>query len=63
MMGSPETEKDRSEDEGPQHDVTIAKPFAVAKFELTFDEWDACVAYGDCDPRISASGWAAADSR
>jgi formylglycine-generating enzyme required for sulfatase activity len=39
------------------HDVTIAKPFAVSKFELTFDEWDACAAHGDCDPHVSASGW------
>jgi formylglycine-generating enzyme required for sulfatase activity len=57
MMGSPETEKDRSAVEGPQHRVTIAQPFAAAKFELTFAEWDTCVAYGDCDPRISDSGW------
>ena len=32
----------------PQHTVTIAKPFAVAKYELTFTEWDACVAGGGC---------------
>jgi formylglycine-generating enzyme required for sulfatase activity len=44
-------------DEGPPHGVTIAKPFAVARFELTFDEWDACAAHGDCDPLISASGY------
>jgi formylglycine-generating enzyme required for sulfatase activity len=25
-------------------DVTIAAPFAVGKFEVTFEEWDACVA-------------------
>ncbi len=43
--------------EQPPHLVTIARPFAVAKFELTFDEWDACVVYGDCDPHISAGGW------
>ena len=43
MMGSPETEKDRGKDEGPQHGVTIAKPFAVSKFDVTFAEWDACV--------------------
>jgi formylglycine-generating enzyme required for sulfatase activity len=24
--------------------VTIARPFAVSKFEVTFEEWDACVA-------------------
>ena len=29
--------------EGPLHRVTIAQPFAVSKFEVTFDEWDACV--------------------
>jgi len=28
--------------------VTIAKPFAVGKFEVTFDEWDTCVAHGWC---------------
>jgi len=28
-MGSPATEADRSPNEGPQHEVTIAKPFAV----------------------------------
>ena len=56
-MGSPANEKDRSKDEGPQHGVTIAKPFAVARFELTFDEWDACAAHGDCDPHITDSGW------
>ena len=54
-MGSPSARKRR--DEGPQHQVTIATPFAVSKFELTFDEWDACAAHGDCDPQVSASGW------
>jgi Sulfatase-modifying factor enzyme 1 len=51
-MGSPADEKDRSDNEGPQHKVTIAQRFAVAKFELSFDEWDACAAQADCDPRI-----------
>ena len=41
----------------PQHDVTIAKPFAVSRFELTFADWDACVAYGDCDSHISSDNW------
>ena len=40
----------------PLHKVTIAKVFAVSKYELTFAEWDACVAYGDCNPRISDFG-------
>ena len=37
-------------DEQPVHRVTIA-PFEVGKFELTFDEWDACVADGGCSHR------------
>ena len=48
MMGSPESEPGRGSDEGPQRRVTIAKPFAVGKFEVTFAEWDACVKAGQC---------------
>lgn len=57
MMGSPATEKGHSVAEEPQHTVTIAERFAVSKFELTFADWDACAAYGDCDPQISDSGF------
>ena len=46
MMGSPEGEGDSNE--RPQHQVTIPKPFAVGKYEVTFDEWDACVGQGGC---------------
>ena len=46
MMGS----TDGDNDEKPAHEVTIAKPFAVGKFEVTFDEWDACAADGGCMP-------------
>ena len=48
MMGSPASEEGRSEDEGPQHEVKIARPFAVSRTEVTFSEWDACVASGAC---------------
>ena len=54
MMGSPKEEEDHRIDEGPQHKVIISKPFAVSRFELTFDEWDACAGSGDCDPTIIA---------
>lgn len=57
MMGSPPSEMDRRGNEGPQHAVAIAKSFAVSKFQLTFDEWDTCVDYGDCAPDISDAGW------
>jgi formylglycine-generating enzyme required for sulfatase activity len=59
MMGSPRTEKGRYDNEGPQHPVTIAKPFAVGKFDVTFDEWDACVRIGGCKPgsKLKDGGW------
>jgi formylglycine-generating enzyme required for sulfatase activity len=40
-MGSPPTEDRRSDDEGPQHRVTIAAPFAVGRFEITVDQFAA----------------------
>jgi formylglycine-generating enzyme required for sulfatase activity len=41
-MGSPKSEQGRS-DEGPQHQVTIAKPFAVGKFAVKRSEFAAFV--------------------
>ena len=32
----------------------IAKPFAVSKFKLTFDERDTCARYGDCSAGTSS---------
>jgi formylglycine-generating enzyme required for sulfatase activity len=49
VMGSPETELGRKDTESPQHKVTFAKKFAVGRFSVTFDEWDACVADGGCN--------------
>jgi formylglycine-generating enzyme required for sulfatase activity len=57
MMGAVETEPDPSPWKLPQHKVTILRSFAVSKFELTFDEWDACAAHGDCDPRVIDGGF------
>ena len=55
MMGSPQGKgKDR---ERPQREVTIAKAFAVSKFEVTFAQWDACVSYGGCAYRPKDQGW------
>jgi formylglycine-generating enzyme required for sulfatase activity len=48
-MGSPTNEPDRSDDEGPQHAVRVGRQFAVGRFALTFDEWDACVVDGGCN--------------
>jgi formylglycine-generating enzyme required for sulfatase activity len=53
-MGSPAGEG--STDEMPQHEVTIGRPFAVGKFEVTFAEWDECTAAGAC-PGVLDNGW------
>ena len=55
-MGSPATEQGRYNNEGPQHKVTIAKPFAVSKYDVTFADWDACVSVGGC-PKATDSGF------
>jgi formylglycine-generating enzyme required for sulfatase activity len=54
IMGSPKNESDRNASEGSPHEVTIATPFAVSKFEVTFEEWDACAAAAAC-PRVPES--------
>ena len=56
-MGSPATEAGRHSDE-QQRSVTIATPFAVGVHEVTFAEWDACVAGGGCGGhRPDDGGW------
>ena len=58
LMGSPSSEEGRSDWEGPQHWVTIKKPFAVGVYEVTFEEWDACVSAGGCGAyRPDDNGW------
>jgi len=48
-MGSPQTEAGHDETEEPQHLVTIGKSFAVAKYEVTYADWDACAKSGGCN--------------
>jgi formylglycine-generating enzyme required for sulfatase activity len=38
---------------GPKHEVTINKPFALGRFELTIEEWDACVKEKACQVIVS----------
>jgi formylglycine-generating enzyme required for sulfatase activity len=55
-MGSPPSEQHRGSE--TQHRVTITYPLGVSKFEITFDEWDACVKDGGCgDYRPDDQGW------
>jgi formylglycine-generating enzyme required for sulfatase activity len=55
MMGS--VEGVGSNQERPSRRVTIAKPIAVSKFEVTFQEWDACVTSGGCSHRPDDRNW------
>jgi formylglycine-generating enzyme required for sulfatase activity len=48
VMGSPDNEPGRGRDEGPQREVSVA-PFAMGKYEVTFAQWDACLAGGGCN--------------
>lgn len=56
QMGSPLDEPERDPDEGPQHEVCV-KPFALGKYEVTFADWDACVADGGCTLSPDDQGW------
>ena len=58
MMGSPDSEWGRFHNEGPQRQVTIPEPFAVGVYEVTFEEWDACVNDGGCNGyQPDGEGW------
>jgi formylglycine-generating enzyme required for sulfatase activity len=46
-----------TEYENPVHRVTIAKPFAIGRYEVTFDEWDRCVEEKGCKYPADDRGW------
>lgn len=48
VMGSPEGEDGHVVDE-TQHPVRIEKRFAVSKYAVTVEDWNACVTGGGCD--------------
>jgi len=56
LMGSPLNEPSRSQNEGPQHRVTITKPFAISQYAITFKEYDAFVTATN-HTKPSDTGW------
>ncbi|MEM8951805.1 MAG: SUMF1/EgtB/PvdO family nonheme iron enzyme [Pseudomonadota bacterium] len=51
LMGSPEDEEGRGDNEGPQHLVTIRRPFALGRYPVTLDEYGYfCEAIGRDQP-------------
>jgi len=59
VQGSPPDEPESDSDERPQRTVNVPA-FAIGQTEVTFDEWDACVADGGCSYNPSDS-WGRGD--
>ncbi|QKK03982.1 MAG: formylglycine-generating enzyme family protein [Pseudomonadota bacterium] len=59
-QGSPPDEPQSYSDERPQHTVNVPA-FAMGQHEVTFDEWDACVADGGCTHTPDDQGWGRGD--
>jgi formylglycine-generating enzyme required for sulfatase activity len=65
VMGSAEADRRRlgvlprfDRMESPQHEVGIARAFAVGRYSVTFAEWDTCVAAGGCRGHVpDDQGW------
>ena len=55
-MGSPAGEAGRESDEAVRP-AGIVAAFAVGVYEVTFAQWDACVAGGGCSHRPDDRGW------
>ena len=50
LMGSEASEEEGKVNEKPRHAVEIAYPFAAGAYEVTLQEWQACVDDGGCSP-------------
>jgi formylglycine-generating enzyme required for sulfatase activity/class 3 adenylate cyclase len=57
VIGSAESEKGHRSEEGPQTEIKISRSFAIGKFEITFNNWDACVRNGGCRHNPQDRGW------
>ncbi len=65
IMGSSQEERDAlgvmdmfDTMESPQHPASIDYFYAVGRYSVTFDEWDACVADGGCNGYVpDDAGW------
>ncbi|HUT61691.1 MAG TPA: formylglycine-generating enzyme family protein [Phycisphaerae bacterium] len=55
MMGSPSGEKHQDDDEGPQHEVTISKPFYIGIYTVTQEQWKAVMGTTVAQQRTKAN--------
>jgi formylglycine-generating enzyme required for sulfatase activity len=56
MMGTDDGELELDPNEQPRHSVRL-RSFAIGQFEITFAQWDACVAAHACRPIDTDEGW------
>ena len=66
-MGSPKKEKERDDDEGPRHRVTISESFAVSKHEVTRGQYSVFAGLTGHSPSggcwiYDGSGWKESDT-
>ncbi|MBD3183285.1 SUMF1/EgtB/PvdO family nonheme iron enzyme [Candidatus Poribacteria bacterium] len=52
IMGSPEDEPGREQNESPQHKVTITKGFWLGKYELTQAQWESVMGFRTWDNQV-----------
>lgn len=48
---------DGGADENPVHRVTLSRSFSIAKYEVSFAEWDSCASAGGCRYKPNDQGW------
>lgn len=51
----------KTEREGPPHRVIVPKPFSIGRYEVTFDEWEACLQDGACSHDPDDHQWGRGD--
>jgi formylglycine-generating enzyme required for sulfatase activity len=56
VMGSNDTPYEK-----PEHTISIRRPFAIGRREVTFAEWDQCADIGACKVRPEDHGWGRGD--
>lgn len=56
QIGSPRNQINHNADEEPQRQINIAT-FMLGKYDVTFEQWDACITAGGCNYRPADEGW------
>lgn len=60
-MGALDNDPDAYDNEFPRHDIAIETRFAIGITEVTFEQWDACIANNGCTHRPDDHDWGRGD--